>query len=267
MVSLAICMFILRVNFSQTISRRSISPYLPILDAAAKSRKVAGVIAVVNSSGGESNASEILANAFKRLSEKKPVYCVIESVGASGAYWFASTAKKIYAMDTSLVGSIGIISMSPNVKQFLDRIGIKVELNKIGKYKDMMSPFSESDEDSRRVFKSFMEDVFERFKQDVIKNRSIPADKVNDVINGQIFSSRNALAAGLIDKIGDYQVAVEDMKRDLNFRGKVKAIEPRRTFIGRIIGSNFIAGMIKNEIESFLEDNFHEEMPGILFKP
>ncbi|MFG1520195.1 MAG: signal peptide peptidase SppA [Thermoplasmataceae archaeon] len=265
-MSVGISMFILRLNFSQTISRRSIDPYLPILEMAARNRKIVGVIVVVNSSGGESNASEILANSFRRVSEKKPLYAVIEAVGASGAYWFASTARKIYAMDTSLVGSIGIISISPNVRQFLDKLGIRVELNKIGKYKDMMSPFSDTDEDSRNVFRSFMADVFERFKTDVIRNRSIPPDMVDEVINGKIFSSKEALNAKLIDRIGDYQTAIDDMKKELNFRGKVKTIGPKRTLIGRIIGSNMVGNLIKNEIESFIEDNFQEEMPQLLFR-
>ena len=76
----------------------------------------------MNSGGGDAASSEILMNSISKIRKIKPVFAVIEGVGASGAYWIASACTKIYAMNTSITGSIGVIGINPNVKELLNKL-------------------------------------------------------------------------------------------------------------------------------------------------
>ncbi len=233
-------MFIAAVEISGRISRRSVNEYSQILDYVRDKNKVGGLLMIINSEGGDANSSEILYNKITEIKKRKPVYAVIESIGASGAYWVASASTKIFAMDTSLVGSIGVISLIPNVSKLLEKIGVTVEVDKIGEFKDMVSPFSEMTPEAREKYRLIMENAFNRFRDDVKVNRSIPDSSDDDVFNGQIFSSRDAMENGLIDSIGDSSAAVEDLAKALSIPRKVRLFSPRKPFISRLFGTEFM---------------------------
>lgn len=226
-------MFIAAVELSGRISRRTVREYSPILEYVKNKRKVAGLILIINSEGGDANSSEILYKKVQKIVEKKPVYSVIESIGASGAYWIASPSSRIYAMDTSLVGSIGVISMMPNVSGLLEKIGVVVEVNKIGEFKDMTSPFKETTPEGRERIMKIMQATFDKFRDEVKKNRKVPDEKDNDVFNGQVFSARDSKENGLVDMIGDASQAADDMSEALSIQRKVKTLSPRQGMISR----------------------------------
>lgn len=241
-----IIMYIAGVELSGRITRRTVNDYIPMLNYIKNKNRVGGLILVLNSEGGDANASEILYNQIREIKEKKPVYALIEGMGASGAYWIASACTKLFAMETSLVGSIGVISFFPNVTKFLDKIGISVEVNKIGNYKDMTSPFKDMDQESRDKFKKIMEATFSKFREDVMKNRKIPESYQEDVFNGQIFASRDALENGLIDEISDISSVSEQIAKVLSIKRKVKMFYPRKPFISRMITSEMVSGVISD---------------------
>lgn len=237
-------MFIAAVELSGRITRRAVKDYSPILDYVKGKTKVGGLLLVINSEGGDANSSEILYNKVKDISSKKPVYSVIEGMGASGAYWVATASDRIYAMETSLVGSIGVISLIPNVKKLLENIGVSVEVDKIGEFKDMASPFSEMSPESREKYKAILETTFQTFRNDVKENRKIGGENEKEVFNGQIFASSDALKYGLIDAIGDFPKAGEDLAKALSIGKKIKQFAPRRPFISRMISSEAVHGLI-----------------------
>lgn len=239
-----IYMYIAAVELSGRITRRAVKECGPILDYVKEKGRAGGLLLIINSEGGDANSSEILYNKITEIKRKKPVYSVVEGIGASGAYWIASASTKIFAMETSMVGSIGVISLIPNVKNLLDKIGVSVEVDKIGEFKDMVSPFSKMSPESRKKYKQLMKATFSRFRDDVKKNREIPDESDSDVFNGQIFSSRDALDAGLIDTIGDFSAAAEDLSKALSIAGKVKYFSPRRPFISRLINTEFVYSFI-----------------------
>lgn len=237
-------MYIAAIELSGRITRRGLKEYLPILEFVKEKKRVGGLIIVLSSEGGDANSSEIFYNKVHEIAEKKPVFSVIEGMGASGAYWIASASRKIYAMQTSLVGSIGVISISPNVEKFLDKVGIAVEVNKIGKFKDMTSPFREMDPESREKFMKILEAAFKKFRKDVVSSRKIPEDRADNICNGQIFSAEDALENGLIDEIGTLADASGVMAKMLSIKKKVKLFSPKRPFMNRFISTDFISGII-----------------------
>ncbi|WP_075057552.1 S49 family peptidase [Thermogymnomonas acidicola] len=191
-------MYVAEVSFYGRITDRSVRNYVPIFRYLRSRRRVGGVLVTINSEGGDATASQILYDALSSLSSKKTVYAFIQGLGVSGSYWLACACTKIYAMETSLVGSIGVISVNPpSVRRFLERIGIDVNVTKVGKYKDMLSPFSPpADDEAREIYRKVLSDIFSRFRDDVISRRKIPPERIDETINGRVFSPREALELG-----------------------------------------------------------------------
>ncbi|MDS0256187.1 signal peptide peptidase SppA [Thermoplasmatales archaeon AK] len=227
-------MTIARINFYGRITQSMAQAYLSIFQYVKNKRKVSAVVIVINSGGGDATASEMLYRSLAAVDSVKPVYSVIQGIGASGAYWVAVASRKIYAMSTSIVGSIGVISISPNIRKMLEKIGVEVNLFKVGKHKDILSPFGETDDEGKVLYQGMLNDVYEVFKGEVVKRRKLQSDA--EATTGLVFSSRRALELGLIDRIGDFDSAVEDLTKEFKISRKIKTFEPRRPLVSRLIG-------------------------------
>ncbi|MHB1709430.1 MAG: signal peptide peptidase SppA [Thermoplasmataceae archaeon] len=246
-------MFIAEIEFRGRITRQKAAEYLPALDFVKRSRKARGLILTIDSGGGDANATEILYNKLLEISEIKPVYAYVESMAASGAYWMACAAGKIYCMRTSLIGSIGVISMMPNVSGMLRKIGIDVSIMKVGEHKDMLSPFRAMDDEEKRRYQLLLNDIFETFRTEVGKRRKLSAEEMDRAANGEVFTPNAAEEMKLIDGIMPYDQVVKDMAEGLKIRAKRKKIPPQRTFIQRLIGTEFIGGAIREAMDSILD--------------
>lgn len=227
--------FILSTEIAGTINSRKASEMMPILDAAQRSNKVRGVLIHINSSGGEANASERIFRKIVAIRSKKPVIVHVTGICASGAYWIASAATKIYAMETSLVGSIGVISILPSVKRLLDRIGVDIRVLKAGEFKDMGNPFTEIDDKASQKMTAILRSAYDTFWSSVFRERKIPEEKREQIATGEIFTSSDSLRLGLIDAIGDGESALDELRKTTGIR-KTKLIMPRKPILGRIMG-------------------------------
>ena len=228
------------LNLSGTINRGMLNYYMPSLKFIEKKNKVRGVLLVINSGGGDANSTEILYNQLLKISEKKPVYALIEGVGASGAYWLACSAEKIFAMRTSIVGSIGVISMSPDFSEFLENIGIKMRINKIGKYKDMNSPFRNMTDEENKIYTGIMNDIYLAFRDEVKKRRNFTDEKLETIATGLVFSAEQAKENGLIDGIGNIDNVLDQLK-EKTLADPVKNLTPKRPFLSRIMSMSMEA--------------------------
>lgn len=235
------------IDLYGNINARRADMMSPVLDMLERSRRVAGVLLRVNSPGGEVTASEILYRKIKSVRDKKPVYVSVSSMCASGAYWASSVASKIFAMETSLVGSIGVIGVSPTFKRLLDKLGIDVTVNKIGKYKDMNNPFVEPTQEGKEKMEHIMNSAFLPFRNAVAIERKLSAANIEQLATGEVFSSDDAMKFGLIDAIGTYEDAIEALRKETGVR-KVKIIAPKRPFISRFIGF-----ALKDTVEEIME--------------
>lgn len=242
-------MYIAHVSISGNINRRTVEDFMPLFNFIEKARRSAGLIVSINSSGGEANASEILFNKMLSIGKSKPVYSVIEGMGTSGSYWIAAASSRIYSMETSIVGSIGIITITPNIKSLLEKIGVKVEVSKIGKYKDMLSPFRDVDEESKTKLMNVMSDIFQKFRNDVKEKRGISEDEMENIATGEIYSAKSAKEKKLIDELGDLDKAAEDMSQKLGIKKRVKHFTPRRPFLYRMFGEGLISQAVREALE------------------
>ncbi len=241
-------MVIARVDILGNINDRMESRIMPVLNYLEVKKKYRAVILFINSPGGSASSSESIAHKVQQIAKRKPVYAVISGTGASGSYWIAASCDRIYASGTSIVGSVGIISILPSFKGLMDKLGVKVDIAKIGEFKSLMSPFEERDKEAIEHMQDTLVDLFEGFRSDVIQRRHIPEDNVASVINGDVFSARKGLSLGLIDQIGGMDEALSTLKEKFQIIGKLRNLTPRPSFISR-----YVNGAVSSTIDFIMQ--------------
>lgn len=219
----------------------------PIIEKAFSRGKPAAVVLEVNSPGGSPVQSSLIGARIRRLAEEKevPVIAFVEDVAASGGYWLAAAADEIYADDSSVVGSIGVISASFGAHELLARQGIERRVYTAGKSKSMLDPFRpENPEDVERL-KALLDDIHTNFKDHITARRKGKLPEDRDLFTGEVWLARRATELGLIDGIGHLKPMMTD-----RFGEKVKF---RRYGLRKSILSRFSARIFGDAISSIEE--------------
>lgn len=184
------------------------------LRIAAERKAVKAILFEINSPGGEVTASDLIYHLVKKTSKDtgKPVVALIGAMGASGAYYSACAAQKIYAMPTSMIGSIGVVMQAMNIEELASKIGLKPLTFKSDKtpMKDILSPFREMTEDEKAMLMELINDTYNRFTDIVAESRKMSKEDVIKAANGAIYTPTKAKALGLIDEIGYREDAMEE---------------------------------------------------------
>lgn len=193
----------------------------------AKDKMVKGIVIEVNSPGGSPVASDEIYNAIQKLRKTgRSVVVVMEDVGASGAYYFASAADSIIANPATLTGSIGVISEITNIQELLAKIGVNVEVYKSGEFKDLTSMYRERTDEEKALIEDYITAAYDLFITRVAAGRGIEEKKVRELAKGQIYSGIKAKEVGLIDELGSVEDAVEKAK-DLQNLSRAKIVRYR----------------------------------------
>ena len=201
---------IARVAIEGTITENRAQ--LKMLKEIAEADRVAGVLIFVNSPGGTTTGGEALFDGLRAIAKKKPVVAEFGTVAASAGYIVGLASDHIVARGNTITGSVGVIVQWPELVQLLDKIGVKVNEVKSGALKASPSPFEPLDEASRKVAENMVADGFKWFVGLVENRRGIKAADVPGLLDGRIFSGREALAAKLVDQIGGEDEAVRWLK-------------------------------------------------------
>jgi signal peptide peptidase SppA len=189
------------------VGRRSLS--LPALadqiDRAFRVDGLAAVALAINSPGGSPAQSALIHGRIRQLAAEKsvPVLAFAEDVAASGGYWLALAADEIFAMEGSIVGSIGVISAGFGFTDVLKRLGVERRVYTAGESKSMLDPFLPADPDDVARLAALQIDLHDGFKALVRNRRGGRLKENSETFSGAIYTGRQALACGLIDGIGD----------------------------------------------------------------
>jgi len=197
---------------------------------------VKAIVVRVNSPGGAVAPSQELYEELKRAKEKgKKVVVSMGSVAASGGYYLACAADEIYANPGTITGSIGVIAEFPNIEGLMDKVGIKFETIKTGKYKDTGSMFRPMNEDEYDLLQDMLMDVYDQFVEAVAEGRGMPIKKVREYADGRVFSGRQALEYGFVDALGTQSDAIERAATLAGIKGKPHVIrkQKRRFALGQ----------------------------------
>lgn len=199
-----------------------------------KSRRVKAVVLRINSPGGAVAPAQEIQREVRRVKTSKPVIASIETVGASAAYYIASGANKIYCSSGSITGSIGVIMVMTEVHQVIDKLGLKVEIIKAGKYKDIGSAVRPMTPEEHRILEDFAKEIHERFIQDVYEGREgkVSMDQLREAANGSFFTGEKALSLGLVDELGNFYDAVKAAGDLGKIKGDPELVYPKKRWDG-----------------------------------
>ena len=188
------------------------------MEAAYKNANVKAILLRANSPGGSPVVSNIAFEEIRRMKREHaniPVYVVAEDVCASGCYYIAAAADKIYADPSSLVGSIGVIGSSFDVTELMQKIGVKRRVRIAGDNKGMGDPFTPETPEQQAIFQQMLDQVHAEFIKSVREGRN---GKLNekaypDLFSGRVFTGIEGKKAGLVDDWGNvYSVARDVVK-------------------------------------------------------
>ena len=186
------------------------------LDKALKNKNIKGIVLRVNSPGGSALASAVINNKIKEVDKVKPVYVSIGGIAASGGYYISADAKKIFADKESLTGSIGVVSLIPNVKELVEKIDINIEELKKGEYADIYSLTNEVTKDKLdKIYASNLK-VYDEFLNVVSEGRDLNREYVHSIAQGKVWLGEEALELKLVDEIGGIEDTISNLAKDLN---------------------------------------------------
>jgi len=186
-------------------SDNPVSLFLEKLQRAEKDSGVKAVVLRLNSPGGTVSASDIMYRALQQFKKKtrKPVIACMLDVAASGAYYLACSSDGIVAQPTSVTGSIGTVMHTVSFSGIMNKLGVKAETIKSGKMKDIGSPFHDLSDEEREILSGIIMEFYEGFLDVVVAGRdNLSRDELRPLADGRVYTARQALENGLIDKIG-----------------------------------------------------------------
>ena len=213
------------------------------MEAVYNTPNAKAIIIRANSPGGSPVVSNIAFNEIRRMkSEHKdiPVYVVAEDMCASGCYYIAAAADKIYADPSSVVGSIGVIGGGFDATGLMDKIGIKRRLKIAGSNKGMGDPFSPETPAQTQIWEKMLTDIHKEFIKSVKLGRGkrLKDQQYSDVFSGRIYTGSEAKEVGLIDDFG----SVYSVARDVVKAPELVNYTPEEDF-GKILGRHLSAEM------------------------
>ena len=212
----------------------SLAGYAEAIERLFSLRNVKAVALVINSPGGSPVQSALIARRIRVLADEKdiPVVAFAEDVAASGGYWLACAADEIYALDASIIGSIGVVSSGFGFVDMIKKFGIERRLHTAGANKARLDPFQEERSEDVDHLKEIQEDIYAGFTA-MVKSRRADKLKGDDaaIFSGDFWTGTRALDLGLIDGLGDLRSV---MREKYGERVKFRVVEPpKRSLLKR----------------------------------
>lgn len=172
--------------------------------------KIKAVVLRVNSPGGDGLASDIILREVVLTKQEKPIVISMGNLAASGGYYIACGASKIFALENTITGSIGVFGMIPNFQNFFNnKLGITfdgIQTNENSDFFGVTKPLTEFQYD---MLQKEVDRFYETFIQHVAVGRNMTVEQVDEVAQGRVWSGRDALELGLVDEIGGLKEAIE----------------------------------------------------------
>lgn len=191
-----------------------------LLREALHDESIQGVVIKIDTPGGSAFASEkILEQIVALKAANKPVVVLMGSVAASGGYWIAMAADKIYASPATITGSIGVFAMFPTFDKSLAELGIYTDGAGTNAWSGSFRVDREVPDNLKRLIQSQVDYNYNEFVSKVSHFRDIPTDNVKNIAEGQVWTGQEALENGLIDALGGIDDAIKEVEHLANLGG------------------------------------------------
>ncbi len=226
---------------------------------------IKAVVVRVESPGGAVGPSQEIYTEIRRTIAVKPVIASMGAIAASGGYYVSAATDGIMANPGTITGSIGVIMEFANFSEMFEKIGIYSEIVKSGEYKDIGSPFKDLSGDEEKLLQRFVDSVHDQFVSDVAAGREMSLEAVHELADGMIFSGEHAQNAGLVDRLGNFNDAVDWAGEKAGIEDDIVRVYPPREklpFLRKILE------ITASEMEStFYRIHSGSVKGGYLYKP
>jgi protease IV len=178
------------------------------LSELRQDEKIKAIVLRVNSPGGSATASDVILREVLLAKEAKPVIVSMGNMAASGGYWISAGADYIFAEDNTITGSIGVFGLLPNIQKVGNNHGITWDVVQTGKLADISSTVRPKTDTELAIFQKSVNQTYQLFLDKVAQYRKLPKDKVHQIAQGRIWSGKEAVKIGLVDRIGGLEAAI-----------------------------------------------------------
>lgn len=199
-------------------------PIIEQLKRFGKDDSVKAIVLRIESPGGGVGPSQEIYEEVKKARAKKPVLASMGALAASGGYYIACGAQRVYANPGTITGSIGVIMPFMNVKDLVEKLGVKGMTVKSGAFKDMGSPLRDMTPQERDLLQSVVDNVHMQFVNAVATGRNLKREDVLRIADGRIFSGEQARELGLVDVLGNLEDAITDAGKMGKIAGEPKVV-------------------------------------------
>lgn len=210
------------------------------LEQARTNKRIKSVVLWIDSPGGSAAGSDAVYTEVQKVrTSGKKVIVSMGDVAASGGYYIASAADRIYANGATITGSIGVISELPNYSApngWIKKSGFDAIVVKSGKYKDMGNPFRPMTRDEKALFQEMVDDIYNQFLNAVSKARKMDVAKLRPLADGRVFTGRQAVKLGLVDQIGTLGDAIAYAGEQGNLGTDPKVYKMSKSSLARLLG-------------------------------
>ena len=264
-------------DLGSSFSENVINPasFRRIMKKIRKDDKIKAVVLRINSPGGSALASEKILRQIISLKNDIPVIVSMGSTAASGGYYIACQGTKIFADKYTITGSIGVVSMIPNFKKMLEKIGISSQKVVKGKYSDIFDFSKEQCSEGTELMRLSMLRIYDEFKGRVSEGRNISPEDLEKIAQGQIWTGEQAKEIGLVDEIGGLEAAIEEAAKisgledfetvsfpeNKTFSEKIFNIETDDSSVYSMLRNT---GMIENELKVLRTAIIFEGKPSLI---
>ncbi|MBE0568637.1 MAG: signal peptide peptidase SppA [Deltaproteobacteria bacterium] len=201
-------------------------PVIEHLKKFGKDNSVKAVVLRIDSPGGGVGPSQEIFEEVKKVRAKKPVLASMGALAASGGYYIACAAQRVYANPGTMTGSIGVIMPFMNVKDLVEKIGVKGMTVKSGTFKDIGSPLRDMTPEERELLQGVVDNVHLQFVNAVADGRNLDREDVLRIADGRIFTGEQAKELGLVDVLGNLEDAIADAGKLGKISGEPKVVTP-----------------------------------------
>lgn len=234
-----------------------------LIEKAFKIKKLKALCLIINSPGGSPVQSELIAKRIRTLAKeyKIKIYSFIEDMAASGGYWLACAGDQIYALHSSIIGSIGVVSSGFGFHEAINKLGIERRVYTEGKNKVVLDPFRPIHKEDLKIIKDLQTQVYEHFV-DYVKTRRVgKLTQQDDILfNGEFWAGRTALDYGLIDDLGDmYSIMKAKFGNNIKFQylcAKQPWIKRKLGMASKILTDNLADSLINAVENKIINDKF-----------
>ncbi len=185
-------------------------------------RKFPALLLRIDSPGGTVVDSQEIYGALAQLDSKVKIVASFGNIAASGGVYVAMGARHVMANPGTITGSIGVILRGNNLERLLERVGVSFQVIKSGPYKDILTFDRQLTEPERQILQDLIDTSYRQFLNTVATARNLPVEKVQSFADGRVFTGEQALALGLVDRLG----TEEDARR---WAAELVGLDPAKT--------------------------------------